>query len=441
MASVAEKSALADLFEARFLNFEKSLNGESQRQWHEVRKKNIRQLVKTGFPSVKSEEYKYTNLVKPLQKFIDGGVNELVYSVEEIDAFIKKDVEANVLVFVNNVFSPKNSNIISPSEEIVIKPLSQAFLENGADLRGFGHEVIPNDPFSMLNRSFAHEGCFIKVPKNITVSVPVILYFISGKDDQLLFTQPHNFFLVEENAEVSVIESFKSSNTNSSFTNSFTRIEVKQDARVKHAKLEIDLGNDYHVGTTEVVQEKASVFTNTTITFGGKMVRNNLNISIEGENAEANMYGLFVLNEDQHADNHSTVDHRVPNAISNELYKGIMDDQSKGVFNGKIYVRQDAQKTNAFQQNNNILLSDEANIYTKPQLEIWADDVKCSHGATTGKLDEHQLFYLMTRGIDEKSAKAILLQAFASEVIEKIGISELEGFLEVKLRERLTNYF
>jgi Fe-S cluster assembly protein SufD len=441
MAVQTGNSTLESFFDTQFELFENELNGSANSTFHQSRRTAFDSLRKMGFPGRKNEEYKYTNLVKPLETLVQsefrvaGSIDPKV-----IENSILSELDANIVVFVNNVFSPDFSKIVSPESDLIIKPLSSA-IEETPDLATIFESNHTTDPFTNLNNSFASEGCFIEVPKHKVIEKPVIIYHIFGNDTEGLFAQPHNLFLIGENSEVSIVESLKCPLQPASYTNSVSKIILKEKARLKHAKLEIDLKNDIHIGNTLVQQAKSSVYSNTTITFGGQLIRNNLEISINGSGSEANMYGLFVVSGKQHVDNHTTVDHKVENAESNELYKGIMDDHSKGVFNGKIYVRQDAQKTNAFQQNNNILLSDDANIYTKPQLEIWADDVKCSHGATTGKLDENQLFYLNSRGIDQKSAKAMLLQAFASEVIGKIGIPQLEEFLEHRLKERLNKYF
>ena len=212
---------------------------------------------------------------------------------------------------------------------------------------------------------------------------------------------------------------------------------VGANSNVNYYKLQNQNNKSYHIDNTFISQSRDSVVQTYTFTLEGKIIRNNLNYILQEENCEAHMFGLYVAREEGHIDNHTSVDHKVANCYSNEIYKGILDDNSKGVFNGKIFVRQDAQKTNAFQTNKNILLTDTASINTKPQLEIWADDVSCSHGCTTGQLDEEQLFYLRSRGISKSSAKAMLLHAFVNDVLDKINIPFLHDFINDEMYNRL----
>jgi Fe-S cluster assembly protein SufD len=214
---------------------------------------------------------------------------------------------------------------------------------------------------------------------------------------------------------------------------------MDENSNVQYYKIQNEETNAYHVGTTQIFQERSSIFTSVTLSWGGSVIRNNLNSYLNGEGIECNYKGLYFLTGKQHVDNHTLADHANPNCHSNELYKGILADESDGVFNGKIMVRQDAQKTNAYQMNKNILLSNKASVNSKPQLEIYADDVKCSHGATTGQIDKEQLFYLKARGIGEKEGKKLLIFAFANEIIEDIDIPELKDYLVNKLNEKLEN--
>jgi len=242
--------------------------------------------------------------------------------------------------------------------------------------------------------------------------------------------QPRNLIHFGKNSDASVVEKFISIGDNTQFTNAISEVVVSENASAKYYKLQNENPTAYHVGTTQVYQERNSHFSITTVTTNGGIVRNNLNLKLDGEGIDTHMYGLYLLDGETHVDNHTAVDHAKPHSQSNELYKGVMNGKSTGVFNGKIYVRQDAQKTNAFQSNRNVLLSDDASIYTKPQLEIWADDVKCSHGATTGQIDEEALFYLQSRGISKDTAKALLMIAFASEVVQEVKIKEVKEYVE-----------
>ena len=417
----------------KFKEFEASLNGSAHGSLHEKRKEALNLFEKTGFPPARDEEYRYTNIAKALEKSIGSNTGQATSKLDAqgIERFLFKGLEANQLVFVNGQFRPGLSQIISDPKQLKIQELSAAYQEQPEKISAaFGkHAKADSDPFVALNTAFAHNGVFIEVPTNSIAEHPVVLHFISDGTAATNTSQPRNLFLIGRSASVSVVEAFSSIGENTTFTNLVTEIDVQQNAQVQYVKLQTEQDNAIQVNNTHIYQSADSRVTTTTITLGGGLVRNNLNYIVDDKNCEANMYGLYYLHGDQHVDNHTVVDHRQPHSVSNELYKGIMDDASTGVFNGKIYVRQAAQKTNAFQSNKNLLLTDNATINAKPQLEIWADDVKCSHGATTGQIDEEQVFYLRSRGLSEKSAKALLLYAFAAEIIEQISVEPLRAYL------------
>lgn len=389
---------------------------------------------KTGFPSVKNEEWKYTNLSSLLKE--DFNTNPAAtLTKQDIAAFIYK-IEANALVLVNGIFSKELSTILSPTSELEISQLKQA--DKSVTEKYFARKTYSSgDGLSLLNTAFAENGLFIQVKKNKSLKYPVILYnFVDSRQGNTL-VQPRNLIIAEENSQASIVETFHTIGANTSFLNIITELVLKQDALIDYYKIQDDVENSYHVGSTEILHEAKSISNSTTITIGGAITRNNLNITLDAEFCEAHLNGLYLLKGNQHVDNHTIADHAKANCYSNELYKGIMDDKSTGVFNGKIFVKPDAQKTNAFQSNKNVLLSKEATVNTKPQLEIFADDVKCSHGATTGQLDAESLFYLRSRGIGEAAAKRLLLHAFANDVIERIKIESLREILLAKIEERL----
>jgi Fe-S cluster assembly protein SufD len=250
-----------------------------------------------------------------------------------------------------------------------------------------------------------------------------------------------NLVITGKNSEVTIVEKFNSSGPGNHFTNLVSEIVVAENSRLDYYSIQNDKGNRYQFSHTEIYQMRSSRVNTYTFNLQGKLLRTNLHLVIDGEGIESHMYGLYLLSGSTVADNHTVVDHKQPNSMTNELYKGIMDDQSKGVFNGKIFVRPLAQKTNAFQANRNILLSDKATVNTKPQLEIWADDVKCSHGCTTGQLDEEALFYLRTRGIHKDAARAMMLYAFAGEITDKIANPVIREYIDLAISERLQKNF
>ncbi len=431
--------SILDTLTGQFEKFEKGLNGQSKTAIHQVRKDAFNRLKDTGFPAPKNEEYKFTNLTKALEKNIDFSStlrNEL--SKDQIESVKINNLEAYDLVFINGEFAAQYSDNIQEKGlkistfEKAIKSDTELVIEH------FGKQAnVKEDAFVALNTAFSKNGVFIKVDDNAVIDKPIALYFIGDGTSSQPIYNVRNLLLVGKSAQVTVLEKFDTIGNEKSFTNAVNEIYVAQNANTRYFKIENDTESSYHISNISVAQERDSNFTANTIALDGAMVRNNLDIKINGEGCEAYMNGLYMLGGKTHVDNHTVVDHMMPNSYSNELYKGIMNDKSKGVFNGKIFVRQDAQKTNAFQSNKNILLTNDATVNTKPQLEIWADDVKCSHGCTTGQLDQEALFYLQARGIKKEKARAILLHAFASDVIQNLASEAIEAYVEEILASRL----
>jgi Fe-S cluster assembly protein SufD len=433
MNTTVNTTDLKETLLSSFKSNQSSLNGNKALQSR--KKEALANFEKSGFPTTKNEEWKYTNVSSILKKdFILSGSTSL--NKEDIQPFLLGGPEANHIIFLNGIYSKEYSKIVSPESSLIIKNFSDA--EPAILEAYFGKLADANkDSFTALNTAFAENGAYIRVPKGKIVEAPVILYFISDARQTDILTQPRNLFLAEENSQIKIIETFNNLGSKASFTNIVTEVIVRQDAIVEYYKIQNESEDGHHVGTTEVLHEGKSIFSSTTVTINGGIIRNNLNIELGAEFCESTLYGLYVLKNKQHVDNHTLVDHAKPNCYSNELYKGILDDKSTGVFNGKINVKPDAQKTNAFQSNKNILLSKDASMNTKPQLEIFADDVKCSHGTTVGQMDEEPLFYLRSRGIREDNAKALLMNAFANDIIEHIKIESLKDKIQHLVFQRL----
>jgi Fe-S cluster assembly protein SufD len=361
-------------------------------------------FIDLGFPSIKNEEWKYTSLKK-----IIANNFEIENQGEEItDQEIKNnslDLD-NKVVFLNG--------------ELYQKPtISGVKIEKNID-----HSPKYNDAITALNAALAENGYNITVSENTIIDKPLeILFLTKNKSENL--AQYRNEIIVKKNSSIKIIEQVKNLNNNLCFSNMFTNINLEEKAIIEFNKLQNNNESQIIVDNTNINQETGSNSTFNTLLFGGLFTRNNLNFSQNGERCESNMNGVVILDNSEFADNHTYMDHLKANCESNELYKGIYLGKSKGVFNGKIMVRPDAQKINAFQANNNLLLSDDSSINSKPQLEIYADDVKCSHGCTIGQLDEDAIFYMNTRGISKQDAKAILTYAFASDAINKISIPYL----------------
>jgi Fe-S cluster assembly protein SufD len=288
-----------------------------------------------------------------------------------------------------------------------------------------------------MNSALMSDGAFIYVPAGKRMKYPLMLTNITDANESNILQQPRNLIVIEKSAAATVIENYIAVGENSSFTNVVNEIFVDENATLEHYKVQRAKGNSYHNNYTQIVQNANTNINQVTLTLDGQWVRNNLHFNMNGENCNSLLYGLYIPDGQQFVDNHSRVDHAKPNCFSDEKYKGILKDKSVAVFNGKIMVHLDAQKTNAYQRNQNILLSNDATVNTKPQLEIFADDVKCTHGATIGQLDEEPMFYLRSRGISENEARKLLLNAFADDIAEKIKIPELVQILEEEIERKL----
>ena len=423
---------------ADFKTAEGRMNGEAKSAVHLVRQQALERFDKLGFPTIRHEEWKYSN-VKNLvnQAFEFNAVTN--FSAKDLEEMSIPNLEGNILYFINGIYNTELSTIVSPDSELQILTFAEAAKTQSELVEQYFNKYsdYQDNAFTALNTAFAQNGVFVHVPDNKVVAQPVILRFISDARTLNVASQPRNLIVVGKCSEVQIAEAYRSFGDNASFTNAVTEFIVGEESNVHYYKIQNESDKSYHIGTTSVLQAGKSVFTANTVTANGGFVRNNLNIKIDGEYAEANMFGLYIPNGKQHIDNHTAVDHAKPNSNSNELYKGILKGKSTGVFNGKIFVRQDAQKTNAFQSCKNVLLSEDASMNTKPQLEIWADDVKCSHGTTTGQLNDDALFYMQARGISKDSARALLTLAFAQDVIDKFEIVAIKEYLQALIEEKI----
>ncbi|RAW01456.1 Fe-S cluster assembly protein SufD [Pseudochryseolinea flava] len=409
----------------------------------DLRKEGLSYFQQLGIPANKAEEYKFTPIARLLEKNFNFSTRNAEAKSIDINHYAIPGLDANVLVFVNGVYAAQYSKIISPATEVTILPLREAIdTKKDLILVHLGkHADHKADALTAWNTASWSDGVFIHVGKNTIVEKPIVLYHIHDVREGQTITHHRNLFIVEQSAEVTVIEKFDSEGTGNGFSNVVTEGVVAENAGLNLYEIQNDGGARYHYNHIHMTQANASRVNTFTFSLDGKLIRNNLQLCLDGEGIESHMYGLYALTGDTLADNHTVVDHRKPNSFSNELYKGILDGQSKGVFNGKIFVRPNAQKTNAFQANRNILLTDKATVNTKPQLEIWADDVKCSHGCTTGQLDEEAVFYLQARGISKETARAMMLYAFAGEVLDAIKHPVIKEYIDTIISERLHKNF
>jgi Fe-S cluster assembly protein SufD len=406
---------------------------------HEIRSEALKNFEAKGFPTRKSEAWKYTSLER-LQK-VDFSLfpkqdNALEY--RDVKKYFLHEIDTYKIVFIDGVYSSYLSETTHDGVDICLmsSALTKPMYKPIIDVY-FNKVASREDSLVSLNTAFAKEGAFIYVPKNKAPRKPIeILHFSTGSETAQML-QPRNLIIAEENAEMQVIERHQSITDNEVLTNSVTEIFAGKDAIIDYYKVQNDRESASLIDNTYIDQKGKSHVSVHTFSFGGKLTRNNLNFYQDGEHIDSTLKGVTLLGEKQHVDHHTLVHHQQPNCESHQDYKGIFGQRSTGVFNGKIIVDKIAQKTNAFQQNNNLLISDKASINTKPQLEIFADDVRCSHGCTIGQLDRDALFYLQARGIPKKEASALMMYAFANNVLESVRIKELKNRINKLIAKKL----
>jgi Fe-S cluster assembly protein SufD len=404
-----------------------------------IRQKSFNSFAEKGIPTSRNEEWKYTRIGSLFNKKYDFPVNEVPISKADLDAVrLPGHEKTNELVFINGIFSEKHSTI--RSTDLIVLPLQLAARNEYSDLvsKHLGHSSnYLKDGINALNTAFVHGGVFIHVKRGKVPEHPVYIYNITDARSVNILSQPRSLVHISENAKAQIVETYATLGLAESFTNQVMEIVVEKDATLEYYKIQNDAAHASQVSTTHIRQVGKSFTHTVTISLNGDIVRNNLNVILEADHGEAHLYGLYFQSGKTHVDNHSVVDNVQPNCFSNQLYKGIITDDATGVFNGKIFVRPLAQKTNAYQSNKTILLSEGASVNAKPQLEIFADDVKCSHGCTVGRLDEEGLFYLRSRGISEKIARSLLVHAFAVDILEHIKPAPIREYVDQLISERL----
>lgn len=395
---------------------------------HNIRSKALQKFEKLGFPTKKLEAWKYTSLNTVLKEdynlFFNN--NEVTVNLADVKKYFIHDTDSYKIVFIDGKYSSFLSETTHQGKDICLlssvfsKPKYKNIIET------YFNKIAKQDNLTSLNTAFAQEGAYIKIPKNVEVQKPIqIIHFSTGSENATML-QPRNLIIVEKNAHVQIIERHQSLNNNAVLTNSVTEIFVDTHATVDYYKVQNDNLKASLVDNTFIEQQKESVCSVHTFSFGGNITRNNLNFYQKGEHINSIQKGITIIEGKQHVDHHTLVHHIAPNCESHQDYKGIYNGLSTGVFNGKVIVEKEAQKINAYQQNNNVLISDKATINAKPQLEIFADDVRCSHGCTIGQLDDQALFYMQQRGIPKKEAQALLMYAFANTVLESVKLPALK---------------
>jgi Fe-S cluster assembly protein SufD len=406
-----------------------------------LREQAFREFSNMGIPGSKHEEWKYTRVAGLFNKDFQMPADPLTGTihVEDMTRFrLPGHEQASELVFINGFYSFTLSRIRETGIRVLAleEAAKNEYQELVSKWLGDSSQYL-KDGINALNTAFVHGAVFIHVEKKQRIEHPIYIYHITDARSVNILSQPRCLMFVSEGAQVQVVENYATLGTNESFTNQVLEIIVDNEARMEYYKIQNDGSNTNQVSTTHIRQIGKSFSHAVTVSLNGGLVRNNLNVILDAKYCEAHLYGLYFQTGQSHIDNHTIVDNIKPNCLSNELYKGILNDHSTGIFNGKIFVRQPAQKTNAYQSNKNILLSEFSSVNTKPQLEIFADDVKCTHGCTVGRLNEEGLFYLQSRGISEKTARNLLLGAYASDILEQVKPEPIRGYIEKLINLRL----
>ena len=420
-----------------FMAFEEKVDVATE--LHDVRTSALKNFEIKGFPTKKEEAWKYTSLNAVLKNdFSIFPKKESAIEIKDVKKYFINDVDTYKVIFIDGVFSTFLSSTTHDGLDVCLmssaltKPKYKMIIDTY-----FNQVASKEESLTTLNTAFSYEGAYINIPKSKVVEKPIEIIYFSTGNEAALMVQPRNLVVVGENAHVQIVERHQSLNENPVLTNSVTEIFAQKRAIVDYYKIQNDVQTANLIDNTYISQKQESRVAVHTFSFGGNITRNNLNFYHHGERIDSTLKGITIIGDKQHVDHYTLVNHEQPNCESHQNYKTILDGNSTGVFNGKIYVEKEAQKTDAFQQNNNILLSDKATINAKPQLEIFADDVKCSHGCTIGQLDENAMFYMQQRGIPKKEAKALLMYAFTSEVTASIKIPELKSKIARIIADKL----
>ena len=417
--------------------FEEELGPKDSIQ--KLRNQALKTFEAKGFPSKKLEAWKYTSLNSLIQDdYLLFPKSEKAVALNEIKHVFLYEVDTYKVVFIDGIHSPFLSDTTHDGLDVCLlsaalsKPKYSELIK-----QYFGSVADKEENMTALNTSYAREGAYIYIPPSVVAEKPIEIIHLSTGDQGPVWLQPRNLIVVDTNAQVQIVERHQSLLEHQVVTNSVTELIAHQEALVDYYKIQNDLDSASLIDNTYIAQDKNSHVSVHTFSFGGKITRNNLNFYQRGEHINSTLKGITLLQGKQHVDHNTLVHHAQPNCESHQDYKGIFSDRSIGVFNGKIFVDKIAQKTNAFQQNNNVILNDKAKVNTKPQLEIFADDVRCSHGCTIGQLDEEALFYLRSRGIPKKEAKGLMTYAFANNVLQSVQIPTLKKRINKLIANKL----
>ncbi|MDQ6718412.1 MAG: Fe-S cluster assembly protein SufD [Gemmatimonadota bacterium] len=403
-----------------------------------LRGAGIKQFERAGFPTMKDEDWHFTSVASIADSTFHLAAKAPAISPSDIKRFTFEQPDWHTIVFVNGRYSADLSSFAGEDSGIRVGSLAEAIKSGKGRPERHVSKIAPPaaNSFTALNAAFISDGAFIEVPADASVKKTIHLVFVASGADSV--SHPRNVIVAARNSRCSIVESYVSLDEAKYLTNAVTEIQIAEGARVDHYKLQRESSHAFHVGTIQVHQARASQFNSFSFATGAQLSRTNIYTTLDGEGAACTLNGLYLADGTQHVDHQTRIEHVQPNCPSREVYKGVLDGRSHGVFNGKVYVHPEAQKTDGKQSNNNLLLSPTARVDTKPQLEIFADDVKCTHGATVGRLDDNAMFYLNSRGIGKDAARTLLTYAFAADVLEMIELEPLKHALEAMVLARFS---
>ncbi len=430
-----------DIFMVSFRELGKRLAGKQPAWLSRIRREAIERFAELGFPTTRNEEWKFTS-VAPLAKisFSPAAQESLAGFSKDMSQEWLGEGLRNRLVFVNGHYSESLSSIGNLPRGVLGGSLAAALQQTDSQLEAHlaRYANYRNHAFAALNTALWEDGAYLRIPQGTVVEEPVHVLYISTAGKQAIVSHPRTLVVADRDAQVTLIESYVGLPEGVCFSNAVTEIVAGENSAIDHYKLQKENGQSFHVAMLQVHQEQSARVSSCSISLDGALVRNDVNVALDAEGAECTLNGLYMAGDRQHVDNHTTIDHAKPHGTSRQLYKGILSGRAAGVFNGKIIVRKDAQKTNAVQNNKNLLLSENAAVNTKPQLEILANDVRCTHGATVGQIDPEAVFYLRSRGIAQQEAQNLLTYAFAGEIIERIRPEPVRTQVQNALFARLS---
>ncbi|HEV8612228.1 MAG TPA: Fe-S cluster assembly protein SufD [Gemmatimonadales bacterium] len=430
-----------DSYVEAFERFTRNGGGQGPAGVLTLRREAFERFRSAGFPTAKDEEWRFTP-VTPITRAIwrfDGQSDGRTVSASELLPYRFGAADWCTLVFVDGHFNPELSYRPALPTGVTVETLSEALERDPALVeRTYARVATPDlTPFAALNTAFAREGAIIRIAAGVEVPAPIHLLYVATTAATGLAVQLRTVLLVERSARAQLVESYAGLGSSASFHNVVTEVVVGESAWVEHTRIQRESEAAFHIGLTQIEQARDSHYRSFTLAAGGAIARHDLRARLSGENVETLLYGLYLGRGEQLVDNHTVIFHDRPNCRSWEVYKGILDGKSHAVFNGKVFVQPEAQKTDAKQTNRNLLLSDGAKVDTKPQLEIFADDVKCTHGATVGRIDESAFFYLQSRGIPRAQAQQVLTYAFAAEVVNEVASAPVREALDALVAARL----